>query len=95
MGILEFIISTLFFEKLRPYFTRKPKNNLKAIAKMSENGGCTTFATVGELKKLLTNFADDTEMRGSSFQYPHLQMYELNNKGLIFLGSSNQLSKKE
>jgi hypothetical protein len=87
MFIVEFVLSTWLTEKLRPYFARKPKNNIKMIKKLK----CDqyTVSNVGELKELLQYFADDVPLRGSSFKYPHLQLREVDGVGLITLGSSS------
>jgi len=88
---LETIVTTVLFEKIRPYLKRKPRNNKRAIEEMRKE--MPVFQSVGELKQLLANFSDDVEIRGSSYRYPHLQMYQLDGRGLIFLGSGTQPPK--
>jgi len=90
--LLETLATTVISEYLRPFFKRKPRNNKKAIAEFSRN--MPVFETVGELKALLSNFSDDVVIRGSSYRYPHLQMYQLGGKGVIFLGSGTEPPKK-
>jgi hypothetical protein len=88
--MIEFLITTLLFEKLRQWFKRSPRNNKVAIAKMN----LPTFENVGELRKLLLNFSDDVPTQGGSFRYPHLQVREVDNIGLICFGSSSHRSEK-
>lgn len=88
MFIIEFIVSTLVFEKLRSMWTGKQcyKNNQANITTITNE--MPTFETVGELRALLENFADDVPTSGG-FNYPLLQVRVLDNKGLINFGSSS------
>lgn len=89
--MIEFLITTLLFEKARHLFKRKPRNNKKAIQKMERV--IPTFENVGELRILLNNFADNVPTRGGSFKYPHIQVRS--DLGTIFFGSSSCPSEEK
>jgi hypothetical protein len=47
------------------------------------------FETVGELRELLSNFEDDTPIKGSSFDYANMQLLDWFDPGTICFGSQN------
>ena len=70
--ILETIGSTILTEWLRSKWPKKRiKNNRKNIDIISHE--MPTFQTVGELRALLDNFADDVPTRGG-MDFPLLQV---------------------
>ena len=87
--MFELILTTLIFEKLRSLFKRKIKNNRNAIYKMRRNS--PVFQTVGELRKILSNFSDDVHVEGGSFPYPNVQVREVNDIGRLYIGSQTYL----
>ena len=84
--LLETLVTTAMFEGARHLLKRKPRNNPQVICEMD----LPTFETVGELRKLLSNFADDVPTRGGSFHYPHIQVRS--DMGTLFFGSSSRRS---
>lgn len=70
---------------LRRIRNRKIKNNSPAIEKMIKES--PVFETVGELRELLSNFEDDTPIKGSSFDYANMQLLDWFNPGTICFGS--------
>lgn len=89
--VLETIAITAITEWLRSKIPkRKVKNNKYAIDIIERE--MPTFETVGELRELLKNFADDVPTRGG-FNYPMLQVRVLSGQGRISFGSSSHVTK--
>lgn len=85
--ILETIGTTLLGEWVRSKWPKKRiKNNRKNIEIISRE--MPTFQTVGELRALLENFADDVPTRGG-LDFPLLQVRVLDGKGQLSFGSSS------
>lgn len=85
--ILETIGSTIITEWLRRLWPKKKiQNNRKNIEIISRE--MPTFQTVGELRALLENFADDVPTRGG-LDFPLLQVRVLDGKGQLSFGSSS------
>jgi len=87
--IFETIASTAIIEGVRHLIKRKPRNNPEVIQSMN----LPTFETVGELRKLLSNFADDVPTYGNTFRYPHIQVRS--DLGRLYFGSSSHPSENK
>ncbi|WAK44695.1 hypothetical protein vBAmePPT11V19_00069 [Alteromonas phage vB_AmeP_PT11-V19] len=84
MLVLEFILGHLLTSALFNKFKRPAKNNVPKIKKLSKS--TNHVKTVGELKALLDNFADDTPFSNTSREWLHLQVRE----GWIHIGQVQQ-----
>lgn len=86
--MLEFITSTIVFELLKGIITsRRKRSNVRNIEIIADE--LPSCKNVGELRKLLKNFADDVPLEGGC-GYPMLQPREVDGKGRLAIGSSNQ-----
>lgn len=85
--ILETIGTTLLGEWIRSKLPKKRiKNNRMAIETITEE--MPTFQTVGELRALLENFADDVPTH-NNLDFPLMQVRVIDGKGLISFGRSS------
>lgn len=83
--ILEWVVSTALQEYLRSLWPKRgPKNNKKEIQKLM-NADCNPVRTVGELREILSHFADDVSM-SSSYEWHHVQVRVVNGEGKIHIG---------
>jgi hypothetical protein len=86
--ILESIVTSITMDGLlRKLRNRKITNNPKAIDAMLRES--PVFKTVGELRELLSNFEDDTPIKGGSFEYANMQLLDWFDPGVICFGSQN------
>ena len=92
--ILETIGTTLLGEWIRSKWPKKPtQNNISAIRTISRE--MPTAETVGELRELLSNFADEVPLVGGGQNFVHLQVRELDGVGQITMGSSSHPKRSE
>ncbi|MFY0656386.1 MAG: hypothetical protein JXR12_06520 [Neptunomonas phycophila] len=85
--ILETLATTVIGEWIRSKWPKKPiQNNVENIDIISKE--MPTFQTVGELRALIANFADDVPTRGG-MDFPMLQVRVLDGKGQLSFGSSS------
>ena len=89
--ILETLFSTAITEFIRSKLPKRPHvNNISEIKHM-EKQSTITVETVGELRCILEYFADDVRLIGG-FNYPTIQLYQLDGVGVISIGSASYKS---